>query len=82
LQLLCIAHAQADGTLAHVVEDPAVLTSMLQPINGLEPKEKDDLVRMPSSTVDGRESAALESASCDQLGDPEACKAPMLCALL
>lgn len=35
---------QADGTLEHVVEDLAVLQGMLRPVNGEEPKEKDDLV--------------------------------------
>ena len=35
---------QADGTLEHVVDDTGVLEAMLQPINGEEPKEKDDLV--------------------------------------
>ena len=35
---------QADGTLEHVVDDLAVLESMLSPVSGAEPKEKDDLV--------------------------------------
>ena len=37
--------SQADQTLEHVVDDLAVLTGMLRPVNGLDPKEKDDLVR-------------------------------------
>ena len=40
-----LASMQADGTLQHVVDDTGVLEGMLQPINGEEPKEKDDLVR-------------------------------------
>lgn len=36
---------QEDGTLEHIVADALVLSRMLGPISGQEPKETDDNVR-------------------------------------
>ncbi|KAG1679930.1 hypothetical protein FOA52_006994 [Chlamydomonas sp. UWO 241] len=41
----CCMQAQSDGTLEVVLKDSMVLTKMMGPINGEEPKELDDLVR-------------------------------------
>jgi len=41
----CCMSTEADGTLEHVVGDLNVLESLLHPVSGQEPKEKDDLVR-------------------------------------
>ncbi len=43
---LCVTSpTQEDGTLDHILSDTLVLTRMLGPISGQEPKETDDHVR-------------------------------------